>query len=201
MTTVRRTRTAWMALLGVVALLALAGCGGSDSSSDESDAPVAGETSTTEQPPPAPPTKAEYIAAADKVCKQGNVEGARLVGDLNDTLAALSSATTPEAQKSTASAAANLLGKIAELRDEVSSDLEALETPEAGPADKYLASRERSTEATRDQVKAFQAYGNAPSPETSAAAAAAAEKSQELTDESRKLAEQYGFKICGQPAK
>jgi hypothetical protein len=186
-------------LAGIVltaAALLVAGCG-----EDEGDS-GGGEAATTAKPePPAAPTKQEYIAEADKICKEAQRDQADVVAELNKHLEALALERPPEEQQASATAAAKEYDALADTRDDVSQDLEALDEPEEGAAEDYLKSRERNTEALRESAKAFQAFANSPTQEASDAAGQAAKKTNSLGAEGEKLAEDYGFKVCGQPAK
>jgi hypothetical protein len=190
-----------IAAIGLASTALIAGgCG-----DDEDEGASASQTTTPAEestaPPPKPPTKQEYIAEADQICKKANRNASKIVKDINDNLAKLGSATTLEAQKSAASAVAKGVDQLADARDEVTGELEALEAPKGGAADKYLRARDKNTQALRDQAKAYKAFGKAPTQQTSNAATAAGKKSNALAAVDRKLAEAYGFKTCGQPAK
>jgi hypothetical protein len=181
--------------------LTVAGCG-DDNSDGEEAAPATEGTATTTEEAPAAPTKQEYIAEADKTCSQAaEKQGSKLISQLNKTGEAFSSATTTDAQSAVASDIVDALNAVADYRADVSKELEALEPPESGPPDTYLRSRERNTESVRDQAKAFQAFADSPTQETLDVASQAASKSKSLGQQDLKLAEDYGFEVCGQPIK
>ncbi|MDQ3572184.1 MAG: hypothetical protein M3383_04920 [Actinomycetota bacterium] len=173
------------------------GCGDDDADEGDDSATPTESTEAPEEPAePVAPTKKEYIAEADAICKKAN--NPEIGGVINDNLAGLSSATTIEAQSASASAAAKGFLKLADLRDATTKKLTDLAVPPEGGAKEFLRSRERNTQAMLDWAKALEKFANDPSQESVDAAGAAGTRSNELAAENEKIAERYGLKECGQ---
>ena len=200
----RTGRGIWV-LAGIVlaaGALLVAGCGGDEGATGEDEGDT-GETAATPAEPeqPAAPTKQEYIAEADTICREAQREQADVVAELNKHLETLRSETAPEAQRTSATAAAEAFDTLARARDDVSRELEALEAPKGGAAKDYLESRKRNTQALRESAKAFRAFASSMTQETADAATAAAERNNSLSAEGEQLAKNYGLEVCGQPIK
>lgn len=193
--------------MGVIALLALAGCGGSDSPSDEADDPVAAETSTTEgtttteAPPPKPPTKDEYIAAADKLCKEAAVKGQKIFDRQIEIDKEVSAGVTPDELRKLFEESAKLTRQRLDIRNKVTEKIRALEPPKSGPAKRYLAQRDATSKLQEPIAKAVEAYAKAQDQATSDAIGAAITAADKGSDKDLKLAEDFGFKQCGQRLK
>ena len=190
----------WALLLLVAASLIAVGCGGDDGEDTGAAEPSA---EAPEQPAePAPPTKQEYLAEADQICKKADAHTDKLSQDINSELSGeLQTGTSPEAQTASAKKVSDLFEELADARDATTKDLEQLEAPAEGPPAEYLKSRENVTDATRDDAKAYAALADELTQEFADEAAASVEKSNQLRDAATKLAKDYGFKVCSQPTK
>lgn len=195
-----RKSRGWMVLLFVAASLVAAGCGGDDS--DDTGSPEPSAEAPEAPAEPAAPTKKEYLADADQICKKASVRADKLSEDINSELSGeLETGTSPEAQRASATKASDLFDELADARDATTKDLAKLEAPDEGPPTEYLKARETATKATRDDAKAYGALADELTQEVADEAGASLEKSNQLRDEATKIAKRYGFKVCSQPTK
>ena len=194
-----RKSRGWMLLLLVAASLVAVGCGGDDS--DDTGSPEPSAEAPEAPAEPAGPTKKEYLAEADQICKKASARGQGVLDSLNDALTKLASGQAPEEGSATANAASDRFAKLAGIRDAATKELEELEPPAGGPPKEYLKRRDISSEVQRDTAKAFATFADELTQESSDTAAASLEKLNELGPENQKLAERYGFKECGQLSK
>jgi len=194
----RESRGWILVLLLVAASLIAVGCGDDDEETGSAEPSAEAPEAPAE---PAAPTKKEYIAEADQICKKASARGQGVLDSLNDALTKLASGQAPEEGSATANAASDRFAKLAGIRDAATKELEELEPPAGGPPKEYLKRRDISSEVQRDTAKAFATFADELTQESSDAAAALLEKLNELGPENRKLAERYGFKECGQLSK
>lgn len=160
---------------------ALAACGGDDD--DDKDKADTGATPTTETTAPETgttageaPSKAEYIEQADKICQQGREETNKIARE------ELGGGGAPSADQYQAAAK-----KLLPLVQETGKQLEALPRPE-GDEEELQAYYDAGFKAIEPLEKAVD------DPKT------AEEIFTGQTDfdaESDKLAQAYGFKVCG----
>jgi len=202
-----RKRLIWVIVLGIWAVLGLVatGCGGDDEESGSDEAATEAASDEGAEPAePAAPTKSEYIKAADKLCADADKEKAvkKANADAADADAALAAAgsdaslITPAAQD-----IADAARGRAKLRRERTAALKKLEPPESGPATAYLKSRESTAKQIDEVAKTADAYAKALDQRTADAYVAAVEAQNAGFTENKKLAEKFGFKVCGQPIK
>ena len=187
------------ALLGLLALLLAAGCGGDDSDSAEGDAPAAEKT---EKAPPPAPTKAEYIAELDAACDKTTKASVQLLRDLGKSVKAENAAL--QAGGSIAAALkeqSKLYGQVVEVRNELTSELEAIEPPKAGGADAYFATRAAATEATENLSTTLAKSADLPTQEALKAQTAASKRTTATSRRARKAAKAYGLKDCERQVK
>ena len=166
------------------ACLLLAGCGGGDDTPE--DQPDAGTTPATTTTTVRPPTRAEFISAADTYCKRANARAKRR----NARLVQAQQAATDE--QGALRAIAPLLRDGVPFERARIRALRAIEPPpeDAATIDRYLdlASRqtrivERLADAAKDaDVKRFAEAGT---------------EQIRLRKRSDSLAKRYGFKECG----
>ena len=187
-----------LVLLLIAASLIAVGCG-----DDDEDAGSAEPSAEAPEAPaePAAPTQKEYTAEADQICKKAKPRNEKLVEAIDSDLSELESGTSFEAQGASAKAVSDQFPELVDRRDAVTQDLEKLESPAEGPPTEYLKSRKAASKALRGTAKAYGALADEVTQEVADAAVAALGKSNELLDNSRKIAERYGFKECGQPTK
>ena len=193
-----RKLLAWAVVLGTGAVFAfsIAGCGGDDSEDSSS-----GESASVEATEPAPPTKAEYIKAADQICSDATAsnEFKRMQDDTKTADKELTDAgTDPALLARAAEDVADAARDRAEIKEAGTKELKALEAPESGAAKDFLKVRLTTVKLTGEVAKTAEAYGKALDVETSQAFAAAVGKANASVAEEAKLAEKFGFKECGQ---
>jgi hypothetical protein len=187
------------ALLGAVltaAVLVSAGCGSSSSKDDNSPTPTTAATPAATTPAPAAPatttetkttgpapTKAAYVRAADKVCRQAHdvsrsansvVQKAFAVNDLNRAAEAIDNYTPMFAQRV--------------------AQLEALPRPKGAADAKLIAGlmkvMDGQVQALHDEAAALRSQDNA----TLQQIPKAQQTELQFADT---LGRQYGFKVCG----
>lgn len=183
-----RSKSVPLIIVCGIGALGWAGCGGSSDSGSSATEPDTAATT----PEPAPEvTKADYIAAADKTCKAQVAATTKLIDQLDELntelQTAYSSETAKQIQKITSQLAAN--------RAELTKDLQGLEEPATGGADAYLESRRQVEKAFEATAEAWGDYAADESTVDALNEAIAAQN--EAVDASNKLAEKYGFKVCG----
>lgn len=186
-----------MLVAGVATMAVLAigtvGCGssGDDTAAGETEA---AETTTSAPEPPAPPTKAEYIDAADEVCDRFNKKQAVFEERTELTQAVIDAGTNEGAAE-----VGKAVDAVADQRQDLTDALLELEPPTSGRPQDYFDQRKKTIAVTRDLADAWDDYGKGktdatPVNEQSEAELTAIEKSTEL-------AQDYGFKSCSKPVK
>jgi hypothetical protein len=166
-----------LTILAALALIA-AGCGGSD------DEAAPNETNAENEPTEGPPSKAEFIEQADAICKQF-IEDTSSLSRRHENLGGITAENAAEA--------AELFDEIAESRRQTTEELRRLEPPrgDAEVIDDYLSAREIVDSLIASLASAYRELD----PERSEALAGELESDRERA---RDIAEDYGFKACGQ---
>ena len=189
-------RASWTAFtLSMLAATALIACGGDDSD-DESN----GEAAQTKMESPAP-TKAEFIAAADKECAIAIRRNKPIFDKIDEAVARQDTAS--KAGQSIAGPLreqAKLWGRIADARKALTAELEALEPPATGTPDRYLRARNQATAATEQYAKALSNAADTASEATYGAVEERARRLGATSKRARQQARAYGFKTCETPA-
>lgn len=184
-----------MSLLIVCGFLASvwSGCGESSEPSsvatEEPDAPKA--SAQAESPPEV--TKKDYIAAADELCESfldGNIKLAEKRGELSEE-----AASTPSAQ--TAKQIQDIVLQQVENREQLTKEIEALEEPASGGAERYIESRGESTKKIAASAEAWGAYADQLDDASVVALNEAIDAESESVEENTKFAREYGFEVCG----
>lgn len=180
----------------LVSVVMAVGCGGSSEDGTSS--------SSTGSAAPAPaaeaPTKAEYIASADKICELGEKETTKIFEDqasLAEELSKPETTASPDQAAQVAAKLADALDRQADLKDATTKKLAALEPPDSGAADAYLKAREQVAEAARSKADAIAAYGKRLDQPTADAIGPADEAVQKASSEDIELAKKFGFESCG----
>ena len=155
-----KSRLTWIAALTLALGLIAAGCGGDDDdgNGDATDAEPAVEA----------PSKAEYIAQADQICRESNQEIEQAIEDAPATEA------PPEEF---------ITETMVPLFEQEFEQLRAL-TPPAGDeetVDRIYSAAEEGVAQIKEDASNFQQTGEAAG-----------------LQEASGLAEDYGFKVCGQ---
>lgn len=147
----------------------------------------------------AAPTKAEYIAQADQVCRDARAELARLAADQARVRAEQGGAASAEEGARAASKVADVLNAIVASRGEVTADLQALQAPDGQSPSAYLQAREAADQALSEEAAALEKYAANPNQANTDAASEANQASVEAGEEPAPAAAAYGFKVCGRP--
>lgn len=175
-----------VALIFVVALTVLVGCGASSGgSSTSTEAGTGGEGALT---------KAEFVAKADAICEATKAKQEPLRRKLEEVARRArgeeqgSGGITDGTRKELAQA----LGRIVAMSEASQWRIQALGIPQedAGQLEAIFQKVESSFESSL-------AYGAALEQHDDAKAQAVAEKANTETHETTVLAKQYGFKVCG----
>jgi hypothetical protein len=199
MSPVGRPRAKWITVaLSVLATSALVGCGGDDSDDDESNGGSSAQT-TTESPAP---TKAEYIAAADKACAVAIKGNKPTFDEINAAIARQNAA--GQAGESIAEPLreqARLWSRIVQARRELTAKLEALDPPDSGQPPGYIAARDQATKATKQHSETLVEGAGMPAADAVAAQNASGERLSAASKKALRISEKYGFKTCEQPVK
>ena len=150
--------------------LALVGCGGDDDGNS--------------------PTRSEFIAAADEICRDARSESESLQGRLNRL--AQGRGNTPEELDE----AARLLRQLADVNQSIVRQIGDLRSPpeDREVVEKLLATGERSVALALDLADAYLAASETPGQSDIPGATAALGKT---VAKSRRLAHDYGFEVCG----
>jgi hypothetical protein len=150
--------------------LALVGCGGGDDGDR--------------------PTRSEFIAAADQICREAQSESESLQGRLNG-LAQGRGNTPAELDQ-----AAGLLRRLAIINRSIVRQIGELRAPPEDRAviERLLATGERSVALGLDLADAYESASENPARSEIPVTAAALEKT---AARSRRLAHGYGLEICG----
>lgn len=186
-----------MLVAGVALTAALAagtvGCGSDDEGTAATGADGA-DTTSVEADPPAPPTKAEYIAAADEICTRFDKkqEVFKVRSKLTDQIVA--SQSTEGADE-----VADAVDAVADQRQDLTDALRELEPPASGRPSDYFAAREKSIEVTRDLAETWDDYGKGKADGPTVDAALLAEV--DALEVNAKQGEKYGFEVCSAPIK
>jgi hypothetical protein len=200
MSPVGRSRANWITVaLSVLATTALIGCGGDDSDDDESNGGSSAQTTTTESPAP---TKAEYIAAADKACAAAIKANKPTFDEINAAIARQNAA--GQAGESIAEPLreqARLWSRIVQARRELTAKLEALDPPDSGQPPGYFAARDQATKATKQHSETLVEGAEMPATDAVAAQNASGERLSAASKKALRIAEKYGFKTCEQLVK
>ncbi|MCB0867033.1 MAG: hypothetical protein KDB58_15100 [Solirubrobacterales bacterium] len=186
-----------MLVAGVALTAALAagtvGCGSDDEGTAATGADGA-DTTSVEADPPAPPTKAEYIAAADEICTRFDKkqEVFKVRSKLTDQIVA--SQSTEGADE-----VADAVDAVADQRQDLTDALRELEPPASGRPSDYFAAREKSIEVTRDLADTWDDYGKGKADGPTVDAALLAEL--DALEVNAKQGKKYGFEVCSAPIK
>ena len=180
--------------------MALAACGGGDDSEPAAGEAAKKETQAEKAPEPKqPPTKAEYIAAGDEICTERRGRARKLVQRSNKLQIEANQAGSYAVTKANFNKSADLAAQQLRLRTITGKKLKALEPPEEGAADAFLASRDRTGAIQKRAIAATRRYANKPSAETVAALEKVSKQLTKSSERDLRLAKRYGFKVCSKP--
>ena len=165
----------FLAVLGTAAL-AVAGCGGDD----DKESGSTGSTGDTQQETAKPLTKAEYIAQADDICR----EGKKATDGLEKRFDALGD--DPDVKE----IAPVLEDVVAQLR-KTREQLGALPAPSEDKAtlDGYFASADKTIDVAEQLQEAAEDGDESKADNI-------ADSNDANNDEGERLGKQYGFKVC-----
>ena len=189
----------WLAVaLTALAATGLGACGGDDS--DDSDGASGGSTETTMEAPA--PTKAEYIAEADKTCAVVIKGNKPTFNQINESIARQNAAgQAGESINEELRKQAKLWNRIVEAREGLTAKLEALEPPESGQPPGYIQARNAATKATEQHSKTLIEGTEMSTVDAVNAQNASGERLSAASKRALRVAEEYGFKVCEQPVK
>jgi hypothetical protein len=177
-----------MLLCAALCVAALAGCGGSTDSTEPTGVPGSAPESTGDgavaAEPEGPPTRAEFIAAADEICAQANEAGQ----PLEDRLEAIGEQETSAA---TLREGAGVVEEMLPLAERQLAALRALEPPpaDAGALEENWDRNEAGFDLLRELVAALEDL------DTSAIAEISSELN-EIDGEIEGFERGYGMKAC-----
>lgn len=184
-------------LAGLVAILVLGGAGCGSSASDNS-ADTTKETATA-APAQTRPAKPEFIAAADKVCKQLGRDTKALIKRMGKLQASYADAPDEAALDKRVRGVAKLNRRFVELFRASNEELAGLRGPDDSTLTKYLEERDDYADVTARLAAALSGFADASAEDQAVAdkkivsANDAGEKSNATL---RRLARAYGFKVC-----
>jgi hypothetical protein len=146
--------------------------GGADSGGSESSAPASGGSGEV--------TKAEFIKKADNACADFRKRSAQL------------SAKVTQAAATDVRRVGRLLNQLADEADETLARFRSLDVPagDEQTIDRYLAANRESIKAVRRTAEAFQSGDTE-------AATRLLQSGQQAGADTRRIAHDYGFKVCG----
>jgi hypothetical protein len=146
--------------------------GGADSGGSESSAPASGGSGEV--------TKAEFIKKADNACADFRKRSAQL------------SAKVTQAAATDVRRVGRLLNQLADEADETLARFRSLDVPagDEQTIDRYLAANRESIKAVRRTAEAFQSGDTE-------AATRLLQSGQQAGADTRRIAQDYGFKVCG----
>jgi hypothetical protein len=132
-----RLRTTWVGVLAAAAVIA--GCGGDD----DEGAKAAKK--------PLAPTKAEYVAKLDALCKEGTPTVARINRKLARIDTQMAKPESEEPAKSAIRESVAVYEQLISLREDATTSLRGEAPPKSGGATAYFDSRDAVTAALQDR--------------------------------------------------
>ncbi len=177
-----KLRATWAGVL--TAAVVIAGCGGDDDGANASKEPGA-------------PTKAEYVAKLDGLCKEGTPTVARINRKLARIDTQLAKPESEEQVKSAMRESVAVYQQLISLREDATASLREQAAPESGAATAYFNSRDAVTVALRSRRQALAAYAKS-YPATTAVARMDRTNSRfmGLSKRQTAAAKAYGLKVC-----
>lgn len=182
-------------LAGLAALLILTGSGCGDSSDSDESADTTGNTAPAETAP----SKSEFIAAADKVCKQLGRDTEALTDRLEEVQASYADAPDEAALDERVREVANILERFEKQFRASNEELADLPAPDNATLTKYLEAREAYADDVARLAAAQSNYADASAAEQAEAdkAIVSASKAGDRTmARLEQLARAYGFETC-----
>jgi hypothetical protein len=186
-----------MAGLVAMVVLAAAGCGSSDS--DDS----AGDTSKEASPTETSLSKPEFIAAADKICRQVGRDTEDLVKRVGTLQASYPDAPDEEALDKRVRAVARTLGRFEEQFRASNQELASLRGPDDSTLTNYLEAREAYADNVARLASAQADFADASANaqvEANKAIVSAGKAGDRTMARLQRLARAYGFKTCHREA-
>lgn len=178
-----KLRTTWAVVL--TAAVVVAGCGGDD----DEGAKAAKE--------PVAPTKAEYVAKLDALCKQGRPTVTRINRKLARIDAQMAKPESEEQVRSAIRESAAIYQQLISLREGATSSLRDQAPPESGAATAYFKGRDAVTAALRSRRQALIAYAKSyPASTDVARLEQTNSKFMRLNKRQTAAAKAYGLKVC-----
>ncbi len=181
---------------GLIVLMAAfaVGCGGGDDSTSGE-----GASASTE---PEPVTQADFDEAADSACRSKTDDIAKALTESEKAQAdAVSKETlaSEDAVKAAASKVGDTIAELADLKNEVTRQLAALDTPDPDALQGLVKAREESAEDLEALADAWRSYGKNPTQKTVDEVSAAQEVNEKSAFSDQKVSEEMGLKVCGAP--
>lgn len=189
------------ALVIVATAVAAGGCGGTDGE-ERSAAEGAGPASSPTTAPAStlePLTEQEFIAAADKICKQLDEDLDPVVARLRKLSESFASAPNEKTLDRRVRAVARLDREFAKVFETANEEIEALGPPSDPDLTRYLELRADYVPATLEIAAAYEGFaevGQAEQADANKRVVAASKENQHLFDQLEGLAKDIGFKTC-----